>query len=54
MLHRCAETLEITSEISKSKLVLIHALFEILTLQPIKNEKLKGCMTTEIRTVSSM
>ena len=54
MLHRCAETFKITSEISKSKLVLIHALFEIWTLHPIKNEKLKGCMTTEIRIVSSM
>ena len=28
-LHRCAETFEKTSEISISKLVLIHALFEI-------------------------
>ena len=28
-LLRCAETFKTTSEISKSKLVLIHALFEI-------------------------
>ena len=38
---------ELTSEISKLKLVLIHALFENWTLHPIKIEKLKGCMTTE-------
>ena len=53
MLRRCAETFKTTSEISKSKLVLIHALFEIWTLHRIKNEKFKGCMTTEIRIVSS-
>ena len=53
MLRRCAETFKTTSEISKSKLVLIHALFDIWTLHPIKNEKLKGCMTTEIQIVSS-
>ena len=53
MLRRCAETFNTTSEISKLKLVLIHALFEIWTLHPIKNEKFKGCMTTEIWIVSS-
>ena len=47
---RCTETFKTTSEISKSKLVLlIHARLEIWTLL-----KTKRCgMTTEIRIVSS-
>ena len=55
MLCRCSETFKTTSERSK-KLVLVHAPFEILTLNPlnIKNEKFNGCMTTEIQIVSSI
>ena len=43
MLRRCAETFRTTSGISKSKQVLIHALFKIWTLHPIRNKNFKGC-----------
>ena len=50
----CRNIFKTTSEISKSKLVLIRALFEIWTLHPINNENFNSCMTTEIQIVSSL